>query len=87
MHISVFNQRTDLVHVTRHNVLHNLLVGIGLVIGVLFIFLGDLISAAIVALVIPLAFSTRSPSSTCRANRPTCSRSAQSISGSSSIAR
>ncbi len=35
--------------------LHNLLVGIGLVIAVLFIFLGDLASAGIVALVIPLA--------------------------------
>jgi heavy metal efflux system protein len=55
MKISVFNQRTDLVHVTRHNVMHNLLVGIGLVIAVLFIFLGDLASAGIVALVIPLA--------------------------------
>ena len=55
MRLTVFNQRTDLVHVTTHNVLHNLLVGIGLVIAVLFIFLGDLTSAAIVALVIPLA--------------------------------
>ena len=55
MRIRVFNQRTDLVHVTTHNVLHNLLVGIGLVIAVLFIFLGDLASAGIVALVIPLA--------------------------------
>ena len=55
MRIQVFNQRTDLVHVTTHNVLHNLLVGIGLVIAVLFIFLGDLASAGIVALVIPLA--------------------------------
>jgi cobalt-zinc-cadmium resistance protein CzcA len=55
MKLTVFNQRTDLVHVTTHNVLHNLLVGISLVIAVLFIFLGDLTSAAIVALVIPLA--------------------------------
>jgi len=55
MRIKVFNQRTDLVHVTTHNVLHNLLVGIGLVIAILFIFLGDLTSAGIVALVIPLA--------------------------------
>ena len=31
MQIEVFNQRTDLVHVTTHNVLHNLVVGIGLV--------------------------------------------------------
>jgi cobalt-zinc-cadmium resistance protein CzcA len=55
MTIRVFNQRTDLVHVTTHNVLHNLLVGVGLVIVVLLVFLGDLASAAVVALVIPLA--------------------------------
>ncbi|MGE5756516.1 MAG: efflux RND transporter permease subunit, partial [Planctomycetaceae bacterium] len=55
MHLKVFNQRTDLVHVTTHNVLHNLIVGMVLVIAVLFIFLGDLASAGIVALMIPLA--------------------------------
>ena len=55
MTIQVFNQRTDLVHITTHNVLHNLLVGIGLVVAVLVVFLGDLASAGIVALVIPLA--------------------------------
>ena len=45
MKIRVFNQRTDLVHVTTHNVLHNLVVGMGLVVAVLFVFLGDLASA------------------------------------------
>ena len=55
MKISVFNQRTDLVHVTTHNVLHNLVVGMALVIMILFIFLGDLASAGIVAIMIPLA--------------------------------
>ncbi|WP_422927610.1 CusA/CzcA family heavy metal efflux RND transporter [Singulisphaera sp. PoT] len=55
MKLSVFNQRTDLVHVTTHNVLHNLVVGMGLVVVVLFVFLGDLISAGIVAMIIPLA--------------------------------
>ena len=55
MRLVVFNQRTDLVQVTTHNVLHNLLVGVGLVIVVLFVFLGDIASAAIVAIVIPLA--------------------------------
>jgi cobalt-zinc-cadmium resistance protein CzcA len=55
MSLRVFNQRTDLVHVTTHNVLHNLSVGVALVVAVLFVFLGDLASAAIVALVIPLA--------------------------------
>ncbi|MGC8641326.1 MAG: efflux RND transporter permease subunit [Isosphaeraceae bacterium] len=55
MKISVFNQRTELVHVTTHNVLHNLVVGMGLVITILFVFLGDLASAGIVAIMIPLA--------------------------------
>jgi cobalt-zinc-cadmium resistance protein CzcA len=55
MRIRIFNERTELVHVTRHNVLHNLLVGMGLVIAILFIFLGDMASAGIVAIMIPLA--------------------------------
>jgi cobalt-zinc-cadmium resistance protein CzcA len=55
MTIVPFNRRTDLVHVTTHNVLHNLLVGMGLVVAVLFVFLGDVTAAGIVALVIPLA--------------------------------
>jgi cobalt-zinc-cadmium resistance protein CzcA len=55
MKITIFNQRTELVHVTTHNVLHNMLVGMALVISILFIFLGDLASAGIVAIMIPLA--------------------------------
>ena len=55
MHIKIFNQRTELVHVTTHNVLHNLVVGMALVILILFIFLGDVSCAGIVALMIPLA--------------------------------
>jgi cobalt-zinc-cadmium resistance protein CzcA len=55
MKIRVFNQRTDLVDVTTDNVLHNLLMGMGLVVAVLFVFLGDLASAGIVAVMIPLA--------------------------------
>ena len=55
MRLKVFNQRTDLVHVTTHNVLENLVVGMALVVLVLFVFLGDLISAGIVAIMIPLA--------------------------------
>jgi heavy metal efflux system protein len=43
------------VHVTTHNVVHNLSVGMGLVILILFVFLGDLASAGIVAIMIPLA--------------------------------
>ena len=55
MRLRVFNQRTDLVHVTTHNVMHNLVVGMALVVAVLFVFLGDLASAGIVALMVPLA--------------------------------
>ena len=55
MTIRVFNQRTDLVNVTTENVMHNLVVGMGLVVLVLFVFLGDLASAGIVAIMIPLA--------------------------------
>src|SRR6516165_4167857 len=55
MRIEYFNRRTDLVYVTRHNVVHNLLVGMALVVLILFIFLGDITSAGIVALMIPLA--------------------------------
>ena len=55
MKIKLFNQRTELVNVTKHNVVHNLLMGMGLVIAILFIFLGDLASAGIVAIMIPLA--------------------------------
>lgn len=55
MRIVPFNRRTDLVHVTTHNVLHNMVVGMLLVVVILFVFLGDIISAGIVALIIPLA--------------------------------
>jgi cobalt-zinc-cadmium resistance protein CzcA len=55
MRIVTFNRRTDLVYVTTHNVLHNMLVGMALVIFILFVFLGDITSAGIVALIIPLA--------------------------------
>ena len=55
MKIVPFNRRTELVKVTTHNVVHNLVVGMLLVILILFIFLGDITSAGIVALMIPLA--------------------------------
>src|SRR5262249_47415422 len=37
MKIQIFNERSELVHVTTHNVRHNLLMGMGLVILILFI--------------------------------------------------
>jgi cobalt-zinc-cadmium resistance protein CzcA len=55
MRIVPFNRRTDLVNVTTHNVLHNMVVGMLLVVVILFVFLGDFASAGIVALIIPLA--------------------------------
>src|SRR5579862_8201584 len=48
-----FIDRTDLVHTTTHTVEHNLLEGILLVVFVLFLFLGNVRAAVIVALTIP----------------------------------
>ena len=47
--------RDDLVHYTTHTVLHNLSEGIILVVVVLFLFLGNIRSALIVALTIPFS--------------------------------
>ena len=45
--------RTDLVHITSHTVEHNLLEGVFLVSIILFLFLGNIRAAVIVALTIP----------------------------------
>ena len=50
-----FLDRSDLVHYTTHTVLHNLTEGIVLVVIVLFIFLGNVRGAIIVALTIPFS--------------------------------
>ncbi|MBV9746543.1 MAG: efflux RND transporter permease subunit, partial [Acidobacteriia bacterium] len=50
-----FIDRSDLVHLTTHTVLHNLTEGIILVIVILFLFLGNVRGALIVALTIPFA--------------------------------
>jgi cobalt-zinc-cadmium resistance protein CzcA len=47
--------RSDLVHYTTHTVLHNLTEGIVLVVLVLFVFLGNVRGALIVALTIPFS--------------------------------
>jgi heavy metal efflux system protein len=47
--------RTDLVHLTTHTVLHNLVEGIILVVVILFLFLGNVRGAIIVALTIPFS--------------------------------
>lgn len=50
-----FLDRSDLVHYTTHTVLHNLTEGIILVTLILFVFLGNVRGAIIVALTIPFA--------------------------------
>jgi len=50
-----FLDRSDLVHLTTHTVLHNLLEGIILVSIILFFFLGNVRGAVIVAITIPFA--------------------------------
>jgi cobalt-zinc-cadmium resistance protein CzcA len=50
-----FIDRSDLVHYTTHTVLHNLTEGIILVVIILFLFLGNVRGAIIVALTIPFA--------------------------------
>jgi len=50
-----FLDRSNLLHLTTHTVLHNLTEGIILVVIILFLFLGNLRGALIVALTIPFA--------------------------------
>jgi heavy metal efflux system protein len=50
-----FVDRSDLVHFTTHTVLHNLTEGMILVVIILFLFLGNVRGAIIVALTIPFA--------------------------------
>jgi heavy metal efflux system protein len=50
-----FLDRSDLVHLTTHTVLHNLTEGIILVAVILFFFLGNVRGAVIVAITIPFA--------------------------------
>ena len=50
-----FLDRSDLVHYTTHTVLHNLTEGIILVSIILFLFLGNVRGALIVALTIPFS--------------------------------
>ena len=49
--------RSDLIHVTTHTVLHNMLAGIALIFLLQWGFLGNLRSAVIVAMTIPFALS------------------------------
>jgi cobalt-zinc-cadmium resistance protein CzcA len=49
------HDRTDLMHLTTHTVMENLLVGVALVTLILFVFLGNARAALIVAITIPLS--------------------------------
>jgi cobalt-zinc-cadmium resistance protein CzcA len=53
--IEPYYDRTDLIHVTTETVTENLLIGIGLVVMILFMFLSNVRTAVIVAINIPLA--------------------------------
>jgi heavy metal efflux system protein len=55
VHLEKIYDRSELIAVTTHTVLHNLLVGIVLIFLVQWIFIGNLRSAVIVALTIPFA--------------------------------
>ena len=55
MKIVPYLDRSDLVHYTTHTVLHNLTEGIILVVVILFLFLGNVRGALIVALTIPFS--------------------------------
>jgi cobalt-zinc-cadmium resistance protein CzcA len=55
VHIQRIYDRSDLISVTTHTVLHNMIVGIILIFLIQWIFLGDLRSALIVATTIPFA--------------------------------
>ena len=49
--------RSDLIHLTIHTVLENMALGIGLILALQWLFLGDLRSAVIVAATIPFALA------------------------------
>ncbi len=53
--LSPYHDRTELMHLTTHTVMENLLVGIGLVTLILFVFLGNGRAAFIVGITIPLS--------------------------------
>jgi cobalt-zinc-cadmium resistance protein CzcA len=55
VHIERIYDRTDLINVTTHTVLHNMITGIILIFLVQWVFLGNLRSAIIVSITIPFA--------------------------------
>ena len=75
-----FLDRSDLVHYTTHTVLHNLTEGIILVVIILFLFLGNVRGAIIVALTIPFSLLFAATCLNSRAFPRICCRSARWIS-------
>jgi cobalt-zinc-cadmium resistance protein CzcA len=57
VHIERIYDRSDLIEVTTHTVLHNMIAGIVLIFVLQWVFLGDLRSAFIVSMTIPFALS------------------------------
>lgn len=55
VHIEKIYDRSDLIHITTHTVMHNMVSGIVLIFLVQWLFLGNLRSAIIVAITIPFA--------------------------------
>jgi heavy metal efflux system protein len=82
MKIVPYYNRTDLIDRTTSTVYENLLVGMGLVTAILLMFLGNVRTAVIVALNIPLALFLHSASCLREANLPIFCRSEPSISAS-----
>ncbi|HMD72793.1 MAG TPA: CusA/CzcA family heavy metal efflux RND transporter [Steroidobacteraceae bacterium] len=57
VHIDRIYDRSDLIHITTHTVLHNMIAGVILIFLLQWAFLGNLRSAVIVSLTIPFALS------------------------------
>ena len=57
VHLEKIYDRSDLIDITTHTVLHNMLFGIGLIFLLQWVFLGNLRSAVIVAATIPFALA------------------------------
>jgi cobalt-zinc-cadmium resistance protein CzcA len=57
VHLTSYYDRTDLIGITTHTVLENVLTGIGLIFVVQLVFLGNLRTAIVVAATIPFALS------------------------------
>ena len=55
VHLEKIYDRTDLINITTHTVLHNMVTGVALIFVVQWLFLGNLRSALIVATTIPFA--------------------------------